>query len=167
MDLPDASFQVVLCQQGLQFFPDKLAALREMHRVLVAGGRVLLSVWKSAGPYNIAVGDALEQHVGAETATKYRASRVAPDAEELHRLLVEAAFRDVSIRPSVMTIRLPPIDTFVLRHLSALPVAGAVAALTEKVRAALVSQVSAALQAYANNDGVAVPDETNVAIAHA
>jgi ubiquinone/menaquinone biosynthesis C-methylase UbiE len=29
----DASFDVILCQQGLQFFPDKLAALREMHRV--------------------------------------------------------------------------------------------------------------------------------------
>jgi ubiquinone/menaquinone biosynthesis C-methylase UbiE len=37
-----------LCQQGLQFFPEKLVALREMHRVLVSGGRVLLSVWRSA-----------------------------------------------------------------------------------------------------------------------
>ena len=34
MDLPDASFDVIVCQQGLQFFPDKPAALREMHRVL-------------------------------------------------------------------------------------------------------------------------------------
>ena len=85
MDLPDASIDVILCQQGLQFFPDKLAALREMHRVLVPGGRVLLSVWKSAGPYNIAVAEALEQHVGVESATKYRASRMVPTAEELHR----------------------------------------------------------------------------------
>lgn len=167
MELPDASIDVILCQQGLQFFPDKLAALREMHRVLVPGGRVLLSVWKSAGPYNIAVSDALEKHVGTETATKYRASRVAPDAEELHRLLIEAGFRDVHIRPSAMTIRLPPIEVFVLCHLSALPVAGAVAALTETGRAALASQVSAALHAYADGDGVAVPDETNIAIAHA
>jgi ubiquinone/menaquinone biosynthesis C-methylase UbiE len=167
MDLPDASFQVVLCQQGLQFFPDKLAALRQMRRVLVPDGRVLLSVWKSEGPYNAAVGDALEQHVGTEAATKYRASRVVPDAEELDRLLLAAGFRDVSIRPSVMTVRLPSIDSFVLNHLSALPVAGAVAALNEKERAALASQVRAALQAYADNGGVAVPDQTNIAIAHA
>lgn len=167
LGLTDASIDVVLCQQGLQFFPDKLVALREMHRVLVPGGRALLSVWKSAGPYNLAVGDALEQHVDTETATKYRASRVAPDAEDLHRLLVEAGFREVHIRPSTMTIRLPPIQVFVLCHLSAMPVAGAVAALTEAKRAALASQVSAALQAYADGDGVAVPDETNIAIAHA
>jgi len=35
LELPDRSIDVVLCQQGLQFFPEKLAALREMHRVLV------------------------------------------------------------------------------------------------------------------------------------
>jgi SAM-dependent methyltransferase len=167
LELPDASVDIILCQQGFQFFPDKLAALREMHRVLVPGGRVLLSVWKSVGPYNAAVGDALEQHVGTQTATTYRASRVVPDAEELHRLLVEAGFRDVHIRPSTMTVRLPPIEVFVLGHLSALPVAGAVAALTETGRAALASQVSAALHTHADGDGVAVPDETNIAIAQA
>ena len=39
MSLPDASFDVVLCQMGLQFVRDRHAALREMHRVLVPGGR--------------------------------------------------------------------------------------------------------------------------------
>jgi len=166
MDLPDASIDVILCQQGLQFFPDRLAALREMHRVLVPGGRVLLSVWKSAGPYNIAVGEALEQHTGTETATKYRASRMVPNAEDLHRWLVEAGFREVRIRPSAMTIRFPTIETFVLRHLSASPVAGAVAALSDAGRIALAKQVRAALHNFADGDGVAVPDETNIAMAH-
>lgn len=166
MGLPNASIDVILCQQGLQFFPDKLAALREMHRVLVPGGRVLLSVWKSAGPYNIAVAEALEQHVGAETATKYRASRMVPSAEDLHRWLLEAGFREVRIRPSAMTIRFPAIETFVLRHLSSSPVAGAVAALSDAVRVVLAKQVHAALHTFADGDGVAVPDETNIAMAH-
>ena len=167
IELPDSSIDVVLCQQGLQFFPQKLEALREMHRVLTPSGRVVLSVWKSAGPYNTAVGDALERHVDAGTATTYRASRLVPDAECLHSLLVEAGFRDVHIRSSIMTIVLPPIEKFVLCHLSALPVASAVAALTESKRAALAGQVRAALHAYVDGDGVAVPDETNLAIAHA
>jgi SAM-dependent methyltransferase len=167
VELPDKSIDVVLCQQGLQFFPDQLQALREMHRVLAPGGRALLSVWKSAGPYNIAIGDALERHVDAGTATKYRANRMVPDADALHNLLVEAGFRDVHVRPSVMTIVLPPIEEFVLCHLSSSPVAGAVAALTESKRAALAGQVRAELHSYADGDGVAVPDETNVVIARA
>ena len=166
MGLPDASFDVILCQQGFQFFPDKPAALREMHRVLAPGARVLLSVWKTAGPYNLAVGEALERHVGAEIAAKYRASRVVPDGEELRRLLVEAGFRAVEIRPSAMTIRLPPVEEFVLSHLAAMPVATAVAALSDAGRAALARQVKLALQPYADGEGVAVPDETNIAMAH-
>ena len=166
MDLPDASFDVILCQQGLQFFPDKPKALREMHRVLAPGGRIRLSVWKSAGPYNIAVGEALEKHVGTETATKYRASRVVPDAEELHRLLLETGFRAVEVRPCSMIIRLPSIEKFVLEHLSSSPVAGSVAALKEEGRAILAKQVKSALQPFAEGDGVAVPDETNIAMAH-
>jgi hypothetical protein len=137
-----------------------------MHRVLVPGGRVLLSVWKSAGPYNTAVGDALERHVGTEAANKYRASRIGPDAEALRRMLAEARFRDAHVRASAMMIRLPPIEAFVLSHLSASPVAGAIAAVNEGQRTALAKQVKAALEPYADGEGVAVPDETNIAMAH-
>jgi ubiquinone/menaquinone biosynthesis C-methylase UbiE len=34
----DATFDLVCCQLGLQFFPDREGALREMKRVLVPGG---------------------------------------------------------------------------------------------------------------------------------
>jgi ubiquinone/menaquinone biosynthesis C-methylase UbiE len=163
--LPDASFDVVLCQQGLQFFPDRLAALREVHRVLVPGGRALLSVWKSAGPYNTAVGDALERYAGAQVARRYRASRVVPDAAELEHLLVEAGFRNVEVQPRSMKVRLPPLETFVLHHLSANPVAGEVAALSEKDRTDLARQVASALKSYDDGEGIAVPDETHVAMA--
>ena len=47
MDLPfeDAAFDLVVCQFGLMFFPDKPAALAEVRRVLVDGGACLLNVW--------------------------------------------------------------------------------------------------------------------------
>jgi ubiquinone/menaquinone biosynthesis C-methylase UbiE len=38
-------FDVVLCQQGLQYFADRPAAIREMARVLAPGGRIAVSVW--------------------------------------------------------------------------------------------------------------------------
>ncbi len=42
---PDQTFDLVTCQQGLQFFGDAGAALGEMARVLVPGGRLVASVW--------------------------------------------------------------------------------------------------------------------------
>ena len=43
----DASFDAVMCQFGVMFFPDKDKGHREAHRVLVSGGRYLFSVWDS------------------------------------------------------------------------------------------------------------------------
>jgi len=43
----NGAFDVVLCQQGVQFFPDRLQALREMHRVLRLGGRLAFTVWSA------------------------------------------------------------------------------------------------------------------------
>jgi len=166
MNFPSASFDVIVCQQGLQFFPDRPGALREMRRVLVPSGRVLLSVWRIMGPYHGAVVDALRQHVGAEAAATFSASRVGvPDAEELYRLGVEAGFREVAIHPCVMNIRLPACEGFVLSHLAATPVARAVAAVSSEARAALADQVSLALRAYLDGDGLAIADETNVVTA--
>jgi len=41
----DASFDAVLCQQGLQFFPDRAAAVREMCRMAKPGAAVVVSTW--------------------------------------------------------------------------------------------------------------------------
>jgi SAM-dependent methyltransferase len=43
--VPEGGFDAVLCQQGLQFFPDKPAALLALRRALGPGGRLALAVW--------------------------------------------------------------------------------------------------------------------------
>ncbi|QWG19192.1 methyltransferase domain-containing protein [Bradyrhizobium sediminis] len=43
----DASFDAVVCQFGIMFFPDKARSCAEVWRVLVPGGRYLFSVWDS------------------------------------------------------------------------------------------------------------------------
>jgi ubiquinone/menaquinone biosynthesis C-methylase UbiE len=40
-----AAFDFVVCQQGLQFFPDRLAALSEMRRALKPGGQLAIATW--------------------------------------------------------------------------------------------------------------------------
>lgn len=42
-----ASFEAIVCQYGVMFFPDKLLAMREAKRVLVPGGRYIFNVWDS------------------------------------------------------------------------------------------------------------------------
>ena len=45
LPFPDASFDLVLCQFGAMFFPDKPVAYREARRVLRPGGTFLFNVW--------------------------------------------------------------------------------------------------------------------------
>ena len=166
LDLADASCDVVTCQQGFQFFPEKPSALYEMHRVLVPRGRMVLSIWRRPNVYNIAMADAADRHLGGEAAAILRATRDVPDAQALHRLITGAEFRDVHIRAHVTTTRLPRVEEFVQWHLAATPVAAAVAALSDEERRALAKDVGTALRSYADGDDVAFPDESSLVTAH-
>ena len=162
LQLADAVFDVVLCQQGLQFFPDKLLALREMRRVLGPGGRLALSVWNGVGLYNSAVGEALTRYVSKQTADRFCASRQAPTREELQRLAKEAGFSSVDVGISRMNIRLPPLEKFVLDHLAATPVATVIAAADPEARSKIGANVMEQLQCYTDSDGATYPEETYV-----
>jgi len=170
MALPfaNALFNVVLCQQGLQFFPDRVAALREMHRVLVPRGRLGLSVWRSLqhNPYMAALGNALEHHVSAEAAAGARTVCALGDAEALRSLLLQAGFREVRISIAILVMRFASVEAFVPGQFAATPFAGAVAALDAPARTALLEDVRMALRSYTDDTGVAVPIEAHVATAH-
>ena len=60
MQLPfaDESFDVVVCQFGVMFFPDKARAYAEARRVVRAGGRFVFNAW-----------DAIEHNEFADTVT--------------------------------------------------------------------------------------------------
>jgi ubiquinone/menaquinone biosynthesis C-methylase UbiE len=96
----DGSFEAVICQFGLMFVPDKIAAIREMRRVLVEGGQLLLNTW-----------DALAQNdfcrVAHETqATFFESDPPAffetpfslHDGEQLLAWMREAGFEDPRVR---------------------------------------------------------------------
>ena len=160
LGVPNESIDVVLCQQGLQFFPDKPLAMREMRRVLRTGGRLALSVWNNTGLYNKAVGDALARFVSDEVAARFCASRQAPAREELQRLAAEAGFLDVEVRIARINVRLPKLDKFALDHLAATPVAPVIASAEPDTRKNIGTSVMQQLAAYSDGDGVSYPEET-------
>ena len=106
---------MVLCQQGLQFFPDKPAALRDMRRVLMPTGHVVLSVWRQIShcPWQRAVADALERHVSMDAALGIRGAFSLGDREELRALVSAAGFRTIRVRIDSQMIRYPSLDEFV------------------------------------------------------
>jgi len=162
LGLDGASFDAVLCQQGLQFFPDKPVALREMRRVLDRNGRLALSVWNNVGIYNTAISAALAQFVGSDTAARFNASRKTPAADELQQLVMEAGFSDVEVSVSRINVHLPQIDQFVLEHLAATPVASALEAVDAEARRKIGASAREQLQHYADGDGITYPEETHV-----
>ena len=163
----DAAFDVVLCQQGFQFFPEKAGALREIYRVLAPGGRFVVSVWRplSQNPYQRLLADVLEKHIGSEAATGWRAAQDLGDAETLRNLLTEAGFEDVHISIVIVTMRTPSLATFIPGQLAASPWAGAFAALDATAQSDLLDDAITAFRLYTDDDGLAVPTEAHVAVA--
>jgi ubiquinone/menaquinone biosynthesis C-methylase UbiE len=168
LPFPEASFDVVLCQQGLQFFPDKPAALRDIRRVLMPSGHLVLSVWRQIAhcPWQRAVADALERHVSVEAALGIRGAFALGDREELRALVSAAGFRTIRVRIDSQMIRYPSLDEFVPGYLSATPVAGIVAKLDQPTRAAILQEVKTSLRPYVDDDGLAAPIEAHVLVAN-
>lgn len=141
MPLPDEAFDVVLCQMGLQFVPDKPAALREMRRVAATGGRVFLNMPGPAGPIFAILSKALERHVGPEAAGFVQQVFSLHETTEIEQLMRGAGFRDVQVEASTATMKLPAPKEFLWQYVGSTPLAGAVGKTDEAARTALEREV--------------------------
>ena len=139
MPLSDHAFDVVFCQLGLQFVVDKAAALREMHRVLVPGGRLYLSVPTPSRFFDV-LENALARHV-PDAAPFVRLVFSVNDPIALESLFRNAGFKDVAVQPISKQLRLPPPQEFVWQYLSCTPLAAAMLDLDDAVRTALEHDV--------------------------
>jgi len=141
MPYPDASFDAVLCQMGLQFMPDKPLALSEMERVLVQGGRLILNVPGPAPRPFAIMGEALERHISAEAAGFVTHVFSLHDIEEIRRLVSGAGFRDVSIQSETRQLALPPPEEFLWQYVHSTPLVAALAQVDDDRRRLLEHDV--------------------------
>ncbi|MGH9289645.1 MAG: class I SAM-dependent methyltransferase [Acidimicrobiales bacterium] len=169
MPFPEAAFDVVLCQLGLQYFVDRLAVLREMRRVLTDDGRLVVLVWQSieGSPGFALLAEALQRHVGTQAVTIMRAPFGLGDPDELRATISEGGFHDVSVRAAEGTVRFPSARHFVEYSVAGSPLAGPVGEATDGAREALVRDVEAAMRPYQTNQGLAFPIAAHLATAHA
>jgi len=167
----DASHDVVLCQLGLQFFPNRPRALAEMHRVLADGGRLGLSVFGPIehNPATFALAQALDHHLGTGASQTKRAEHVLAYSTLVHKLVNEAGFRDITITTETKTIHFASAAEFVGVQLTATPLASLLSEQLARpgVAEKITASVSDALRRYEVDGGLAFPQEVHVLLARA
>lgn len=162
MPLPDASFDVVLCQLGLQFMNDKSAALREMGRVLVPGGRLLASTARPNAFFDV-LHRAVAQHIGPDAAEFVHMvfSLDAPDS--LERLLQDAGFHNVSVRVHERVLRLPRARDFLWQYVHCTPLTALLAETNQQTLEQLENTVVAGWRPWSQDGGISYQQELVVA----
>jgi len=124
---PDASADLVTCQAALMFFPDRVAALREMARVVAPTGQVVVQVpgrlEHSAG--YVALAEVVSRHAGAEAQQVLSGYFAAGDPARLRADLAAAGLAVRTFDTWTGATRLGSIDT--LGAIELLPVADRVA----------------------------------------
>lgn len=167
-DLPDASFDAAFCQQGLQFFPDRPAALRELHCVLAPGGRAVVATWCAADDGDAGYGpitEALQRHRPDDHDPIGFIAAIfgLSDGTEVARLAEAAGFDDVCVERRTGTVRFPSAEAWVEAFLGAAPVPS-VSSLAPATMAAIIADAASALQPYVDPTGLAFPLHTNIVL---
>lgn len=160
----DASFDVVVCNQGLQFFPDKVGMLREMWRVTTRGGTLALGLFGAASPYTVALAEALAKYAGAAAAARSLTPYSLGDKQLLRRIAGDA-FGEIEIQTMVLPRRVEPTQEWLLQDTEGTPYGTAIAAMDPAARAEMIREIAAKLGQFWDKEGFSVPREVHLVYA--
>ncbi|MEY2564520.1 MAG: hypothetical protein QOH88_2713 [Verrucomicrobiota bacterium] len=124
----DGSFDAVVCQFGVMFFPDKEKAFREAHRVLSPGGVFLFNVWDSLehNPAASAAHETIGSFFDHDPPNFYEVPFGFSDPEEIRRLLQTAEFETIEISAVTLPCRNHSAAEFAIGLVRGNPVANAI-----------------------------------------
>jgi ubiquinone/menaquinone biosynthesis C-methylase UbiE len=159
---PDADFDVVLCQQGLQYFPDKTRAVREMRRVLRPGGSLGICVWRTIdhSPCHFAIAASLRRHLSEQASQRFQAVFSFGDPGAIEHVLAAGGFPEAELHSEVIMRRLLPPQESIPGLLASTPIGPYFAALPQDAQQVIVDEVAEALSAYRCGNGFEVPQAT-------
>jgi ubiquinone/menaquinone biosynthesis C-methylase UbiE len=141
LPLVDNSYDAVLCQMGLMFMEDSPAAVAEMRRVVVSGGRVVVNTPGAIQPAFAAMEQAIVEHISPDLGGFVRAVFSMHDPDALAALLRDAGLHDVSATVTTATLELPAPAEFLWQYINLTPMGPLVAAASEEARLAMERQV--------------------------
>ncbi len=152
MPFSDESFDVVICQMGLQFMEDKPAALEEMYRVLLPGGRLILNVPGPAGNVFEILAEAMGRNINPEDEKLVKHVFSLNDTGEIRQLINDAGFRNPEIKSEDKMLSLPSPKEFFHQYIQSTPLSGIWADANESTRTALEDEVVGQWKELINGD---------------
>ena len=159
----DDRFDVVLCQHGLQFFPDRAAAVAEMRRVARPGGTALMSTWAAEHPLGLfgPMTEVLRETGLAEPFPgAFDSSSYCLKVADLTDLLQAAGFVDVSVQTVELDATWPTAEAATSTLLGT-PYGPLVTALPADAQQQLRARLASKLGGSA--DGVTIRTVSNIA----
>lgn len=152
---PDAEFDLVICQQGFQFFPDRDAAAREMHRVLKPGGRVAIATWCELERCDVF--GAMQRALAAAGCTEAAEKLAGPfnfmPQDELRRHFTDAGFVEVRTEQPERPFAIPGGTEGFVKFIFASPVASFLQGLTDAQQETLHRESERATAPLRQDDG--------------
>ena len=167
LGVESAAFDFVLCQQGLQFFADRLAALREMRRALKPGGQLTVTAWSRIedNVFYAALHAALRESAHVHLADRLLAPFSWPDPQDLKNAAEAAGFHDIRVRSATLPLVFEGGIAQATRALAATPLAPSLTALPGGTRHKLNAAIDAHLAPLLADGKVSGKMTSNIAIA--
>ena len=170
LQVDDHVYDVIVCQQGMQFFPDRPAALREMRRAGRHGGRVGIACWApiETQPMFAAMARSLDEYFGEERGRGYRGGPWGlTDADELARLVEEAGFSEVRVEQRALEVTFEDAVMQLITMAAFMPIGEHLNALDDAQAEEFVHVLERELGSLLHGDSVTADTVTNVALARA
>jgi len=168
LEVPDSSFDVAASIFGVLFFPDQNRGLREMHRVLVPGGRAVVSTWAAPprGEMSAILGNAMSKAMpNAPAPTGPPPWAALGDATAFRQRMLDAGFVEVHVVELRHVWVFENLDSFTGMITRAAPPAVAMfGRMTDEQRSTFVGAVKDDFRARQGDGPYALTHEAMIAV---
>ena len=126
LPFPDQSFDAVVCQFGVMFFPDRVAALREARRVMASGAQLLFSSWFGLpeNPCTEAAGELLKQRFPDNPPRFLEVPHGYHDPARIRADFAAGGFPGASLDEVSLVMQCPAADDYAAGLVTGTPLSG-------------------------------------------